>query len=61
MTRPAHEADIIRMLSEGLTSKQIAIQLGLSKGRVKNITTAILARHGAMDRIHLLDLLGITR
>lgn len=55
--RPSHESDVIRMLSQGFDNPQIASRLGLSLGRVKNIVTGILAKHGARDRKELRQML----
>ena len=55
--RPSHEPDVLRMLTQGFDNPQIASRLGLSLGRVKNIVTGILARHGARDRKELRQML----
>jgi DNA-binding NarL/FixJ family response regulator len=51
--RPSHESDVIRMVVQGFDNPQIASRLGLSLGRVKNIVTGILAKHGVSDRKEL--------
>jgi hypothetical protein len=55
--RPSRESDVLRMLSQGFDNPQIASRLGLSLGRVKNIVTGILAKHGARDRKELRQML----
>lgn len=55
--RPSRESDVLRMLSQGFDNPQIASRLGLSLGRVKNIVTAVLAKHGARDRKELRQML----
>lgn len=55
--RPSHESDVARMIQQGFENKQIASRLGLSLGRVKNIITEILAKHGARDRKELRQML----
>ena len=44
------EIDILRLLSQGLTNREIAQQLYLAEGTVKNYVTNILAKIGARDR-----------
>jgi len=46
----AREIEILRLLSDGLTNRQIAERLCLAEGTVKNHVTDILAKLGARDR-----------
>lgn len=44
------ELDILKLLSKGLTNREIANQLYLAEGTVKNYVTSILQKIGARDR-----------
>lgn len=44
------EIDILRLLAEGLTNREIAGRLFLAEGTVKNYVTNILGKIGARDR-----------
>jgi DNA-binding NarL/FixJ family response regulator len=44
------EVDILRLLAQGLTNRQIADRLSLAEGTVKNYVTNILGKLGARDR-----------
>lgn len=44
------ETDILRLLSQGLTNREIAQRLYLAEGTVKNYVTTLLAKIGARDR-----------
>jgi DNA-binding NarL/FixJ family response regulator len=44
------EQDILRLLAQGLTNAEIAEQLFLSRGTVRNYVSAILAKLGVEDR-----------
>jgi DNA-binding NarL/FixJ family response regulator len=44
------EVDILRLLAQGLTNRQIADRLSLAEGTVKNYITAILQKLGTRDR-----------
>jgi two-component system, NarL family, response regulator DegU len=44
------EAEVLQLLAEGLSNKDIATQLVLSEGTVKNHISAILAKLHANDR-----------
>jgi DNA-binding NarL/FixJ family response regulator len=46
----AREAEVLQLLAEGLSNKDIATQLVLSEGTVKNHFSAILAKLHANDR-----------
>ena len=63
MAPPAHDADadlaeplsereveILCLLADGLTNRQIAGRLSLAEGTVKNYVTNILTKLGARDR-----------
>jgi DNA-binding NarL/FixJ family response regulator len=44
------ELDVLRLLAQGLSNRQIASRLSLAEGTVKNNVTAILQKLGAHDR-----------
>ena len=46
------EEDVLSLLVEGLSNKEIANQLHLSEGSVKNYVSAIIAKLQANDRTH---------
>jgi DNA-binding NarL/FixJ family response regulator len=46
----AREVDVLRLLGTGATNREIAAQLALTEGTVKNYISAILAKTGLHDR-----------
>jgi DNA-binding NarL/FixJ family response regulator len=44
------EEEILRLLAQGLTNKEIALRIHLAEGTVKNYVSGILAKIGARDR-----------
>lgn len=46
------EEDVLNLLAEGMANKEIAAQLYLSEGTVKNHVSAIIAKLQANDRTH---------
>jgi len=44
------EADVLRLIADGYTNKEIAGRLYLAEGTVKNYVTSILGKIGARDR-----------
>ena len=44
------ELDILRLLSQGMTNKEIAARAHLAEGTVKNYVSGILAKIGVNDR-----------
>lgn len=49
---PPRERDVLQLLVEGKSNKQIASELHLSTGTVKNHVSSILRRLGTTDRTH---------
>jgi len=48
----AKECDIVRMVGEGRTNKEIAAELALTEGTIKGYMKLIFLRLGAADRAH---------
>lgn len=48
----AREIDVLRLIARGATNREIAGQLFLSEGTVKNHISRILTRMGLRDRTH---------
>jgi DNA-binding NarL/FixJ family response regulator len=44
------EEEILRLLAQGLTNREIALKLSLAEGTVKNYVTNVLQKIGARDR-----------
>jgi DNA-binding NarL/FixJ family response regulator len=44
------EVEILQLVARGLTNREIALQLSLAPGTVKNYVTSILSKIGARDR-----------
>jgi DNA-binding NarL/FixJ family response regulator len=42
--------EILRLLGQSLTNREIALKLSLAEGTVKNYVTTILQKIGARDR-----------
>ena len=49
---PPREREVLALLVEGNSNKQIATELHLSTGTVKNHVSSILRRLGTTDRTH---------
>lgn len=49
---PPRERDVLELVVEGMSNKQIAAELHLSAGTVKNHVSSILRRLGTTDRTH---------
>jgi DNA-binding NarL/FixJ family response regulator len=50
------QQQLIPMIAQGLTNKEIATQLNLSEGTIKNHIHEILRRVGASDRLQVVDM-----
>jgi len=50
------QQQLIPLIAQGLTNKEIAAQLNLSEGTVKNHIHEILKRIGASDRLQVVDM-----
>ena len=50
------QQQLIPLIAQGLTNKEIAAQLNLSEGTVKNHIHEILKRVGASDRLQVVDM-----
>jgi DNA-binding NarL/FixJ family response regulator len=44
------EVEILRLMGQSLTNREIALKLSLAEGTVKNYVTTILQKIGARDR-----------
>jgi DNA-binding NarL/FixJ family response regulator len=50
------QQQLIPLIAQGLTNKQIAAQLNLSEGTIKNHIHGILRKVGASDRLQVIDM-----
>jgi two-component system NarL family response regulator len=50
------QQQLVPLIAQGLTNKEIASQLNLSEGTVKNHVHEILRRVGASDRLQVVDM-----
>ena len=50
------QQQLIPLVAQGLTNKEIAAQLNLSEGTIKNHIHEILRRVGASDRLQVVDM-----
>jgi DNA-binding NarL/FixJ family response regulator len=44
------ERDVLRLLAEGLSNREIGLKLSLTEGTVKNYVTNVLQKIGVRDR-----------
>jgi DNA-binding NarL/FixJ family response regulator len=44
------ELDVLKLVAEGMSNKEIGLKLGLAEGTVKNYVTNVLGKIGARDR-----------
>ena len=51
LTRSARELEVLALISEALTNKQIANRLNLSEATIKSHVSAIIAKLGVPDRV----------
>ena len=52
----ARQLDVLRLMAEGLTDRQIAGRLGVSPGTVASHTLELYSRLGARNRAHAVAL-----
>ncbi len=52
------ERQILVLLTEGLTYKQVGAELGISRYSVKNRVSDVRLRYGAATTVHLFTLIG---
>lgn len=52
-TLTPRERDVLELVAQGLTNKEIAEQLFLSEGTVRNLVSVIMEKLGAKNRTHL--------
>jgi DNA-binding CsgD family transcriptional regulator len=48
--------DVLRLMAEGKTTREIALELGLSRHTVKNYIERIYERLGARDRVQAVSI-----